>query len=235
MVPRKKAIRLFNGLAGSALVSINDAAPASASSGRPRIHTTAAAKQKAFREREAQKKQDEQSKAEVQAIADGKKLPMSAGRFIANAPQGKGKIVSGGYGSKKMEQIESALVRKHLFPTKDVGHGLHDHESSTDANEREDTFTSKIRFPKRWEMTDSEKEEIVSQFVAANSVSQDRSTGEFDPVTKTFPFIPETHTCSLCKKDNRFDFRGELVRHFEETHGRELRKEIRWRQPRCNP
>jgi len=235
MVPRGKAIRLFNGLAGSGLVSINDAAAGQVSAGRPRIHSDAAAKQKAFREREAQKKQEELRQADVRAIADGKKLPMSQGRFMAGAPQGKGKLITGGYGGEKLEAVERAQERKKRIPKKNFGHSLHDHENSKEANESVFTFARKIRFPKTWELADSEKDAIILDFVLHNSTSEDRSTGSYDPATKTFPFIPETHTCGLCKTDNRFNFRGELVRHFEEQHGRELRREIRWRQPRCNP
>jgi hypothetical protein len=141
MQPRKEAIRAFVGLSGSPLSAVVEA---------PIHHRTSAERQKAYRDRKRQKQDAKRVAAAIlikKKLAAGwepKPIPvtlkdvvgpnvkpewsMKRGMYMSNAEQGKGLVVTGGYGGDKhgkLDQIAGPSEDSHspALPVRPEGIG----------------------------------------------------------------------------------------------------------------
>lgn len=199
--------------------------------GRPRKYATNAEKQVAYRNR-VNRRTDEKIKqgALLKALAH---CSDDRGKYMTDAPHGKGLLVSGGYDPAKVEQVQAAHERsEHGGRKKAQGHAptWKQVQSSKDEQETQFTFMGKIRFPKRWKLSDAEKEEIVAKLVRNNFEIPDTSTAtEWNPETKTYDMIPGTYRCRVCEA--RADWWHEAVDHFITAHAKLVPREVRSHQP----
>lgn len=113
--------------------------------GRPSKHTSgamsAAERMRAHRERKAEEqKADDNRRALIKAISE---WPDWRGKYITDAPHGKGLLVTGGYDPEKVEKVSAAHEladrrRESGGLVRPTGHSLHSHE-----NDKYDLFKEK--------------------------------------------------------------------------------------------
>lgn len=199
--------RAFRGLSGSPLAEViafpesrQPHQPAAvAKRGRPRKHADNAAKQKAHRARKASEKSSK-SVVPVKAITghDG-------AMFMTGAPHGVGKLVTGGYGSDKIAQVSAAHDRDESgrrVHAEGYGKNADSHDDMTplekrDSLEEEETFSRKIRFPKKNALTDYEKDELLKDLIRENTEGAPEMSDGWDE-NSVVHIKPSTLRCLLC-------------------------------------
>jgi hypothetical protein len=122
MITQRKPQRLFTGLAGSPLATVQEIKP-----GRSRKYpegTTASERMKLVREEQKQKAAEKERQEEITTTTEEQTLDKKTGgaygpgRYVADAPQGKGELVTGFGGNQKearqIEDVSEASVSSGL-------------------------------------------------------------------------------------------------------------------------
>jgi hypothetical protein len=151
IMPRKPpAKRLFSGMAGSPLAHVNEEstaepAPKSAAAIRAQRWRDKQKQDPGFKKKEVERKQTERTEAEhnkqLNQLLESGQFPISlaALRFktgpalwLKDAPQGVGKLVTGGYDTAKMGTVEAEHIKAELGRVTPKGHGPDDSKSLND-------------------------------------------------------------------------------------------------------
>jgi hypothetical protein len=215
--PRKKTIRLFQGIAGSPLSVITDATSIPVQKpkrGRPRRHADNADRQASYRNRKMM--------AKLRHVMKGDENADSRGKYMTEAPHGKGLLITGGYDLQKIEQVNAARElaedeKRNGRRVQRAGYGP-DSTEHTLPEEKDSTFQfkRKFRIPKNWNLDDRGKEELIRDMVMQH----------IEPALEN----PDWWQCMECPVT--FNFPSQAVNHFTECHHKMLQKEIRDSQPR---
>jgi hypothetical protein len=245
---RKTAIRLFSGLAGSPLARTSETVtpiPASTPSaetvaelseqilkkkpGPARKYADAAARQRACRERKAQKAVEA---AEWQRYQD----------IIAANHDQKGRLPnehSGGFDPEKIAQISSAADRaENGRRVRPKGHGLKAHEETPGLDrkgkkidpETDFTFIDKQKFGLNWKLDESDKKQITFDLAKDVFEVQERSGDTEFAATVTDVGIDHILLkCLLCNQVCNIWLQA--AEHVEKHHASVRRRRIRQLTP----
>jgi hypothetical protein len=212
---KKKAIRLFQGVAGSPLSVIADLSSIPIQRpkrGRPRKFANEAEKKRHYRAVKSEERTERQKLADIEA-----QLPKMTDGMCREE-------ITGGFDGEKLAYCDY----KHLERIKGrkvspKGRGSsEDHINGQDGRAIKDEWEGKFQCnPKfairsNWKITDA-KEQIIRGFVIEN-------------MELTEPGSPEFSRCKLC--GHTFSFISAGTRHFLDEHKKLVRAEIRANQPR---
>jgi hypothetical protein len=120
--------------------------------------------------------QEQEAEAELKEI--NKPHESGEGDFMRGAPSGKGQLVTGGYGSAKIEQVGAARERKERTGELDgpsggaEGHQPH-FENLVDTKEYISQFMKHLSFGKKsWKLSESEIEKIAEAMIPEYFVNE---------------------------------------------------------------
>jgi hypothetical protein len=251
--------KIFHGLSGSPLAEVipfpeqpQQSQPEPAPKrGRPRKHTDNASKQKTYRERRSSIAIIGERVAKQPRVSSNNTLmiPIHEKWFMPGADHGKGQYITGGYDSKKIEQVQAAIDRdlngrrvrpKGHAPYADEPEDANSGEKGKGAEKIENgyTFSHKIRFPKNDKLTDYEKEKILIDFARENT--EEEPCPESEDVAEKYRDQYHTTRCLLCNATLGVSFwplscDGFTLPHFMSNHLRPVQKTWKTCAPKVAP